>query len=124
MAEPIQTGVAVVSLMTLATAIFGPKAGPYIVILLASVGGALWALSSAELATRMQGAWLLLRCVLTAVVLTSIVAQTVGAWLHTPPSEAVAVVAFCIGALGNKWLEIIDALKTRIAGLVSTGAKP
>lgn len=124
MAEPIQSGAAVVSLMTLATAIFGPQAGPYVVILLASVGGGLWALSSAELATRMQGAWLMARCIVTAVVLTSIVAQTVGAWLNTAPNEAVAVVAFAIGALGNRWIEIIDALKTRIAGLVSTGAKP
>ena len=124
MAEPVQSAAAVVSLMTLATAIFGPQAGPYVVILLASVGGGLWALSSAELATRMQGAWLMLRCVVTAIALTSVIAGIVSTWLGTAPSEAVAIVAFAIGALGNKWLEIIDALKTRLASLVSTGAKP
>lgn len=61
MPEPINTAGAGVSLMTLAIAVAGPAAGPYIVILLGSIGGALWALSSAALDTRMQGAWLTLR---------------------------------------------------------------
>jgi len=71
MAEPIQSTVAGVSLITLAVAVFGPNAGPYIVIVLGSLGGGLWALSSATLETRMQGAWLMLRCLVTAIVLTA-----------------------------------------------------
>ena len=39
MPEPINTSITGVSLMTLAVAVFGPQAGPYIVILLGSLGG-------------------------------------------------------------------------------------
>ena len=124
MAEPIQTTVAGVSLVTLAVAFFGPQAGPYIVIILGSIGGGLWALSSAVLASRMAGAWLMLRCVVTAVVLTAVIAGIVGPWLGIVVTEAYAVVAFVIGALGNRWQDIIDSIKTRLQGVISTGSKP
>ncbi len=125
MTEPIQTTVAGVSLVTLAVAFFGPQAGPYIVIILGSIGGGLWALSNAVLASRLAGAWLMLRCVLTAVVLTAITAGWIGPLLGVPVTEAYAAIAFAIGALGNKWQDIIDSLKTRIQGAISsTGGKP
>lgn len=125
MPEPINTSIAGVSLMTLAVALFGPQAGPYIVILLGSLGGGLWALSSAELATRLAGVWLMFRCVLTAIVLTALIAQLVGPYIGLQVGEAYAVVSFFIGALGNKWVEIIDSIKTRIQGVITTsGSKP
>lgn len=124
MAEPIQTTVAGVSLVTLAVAFFGPQAGPYIVIILGSIGGGLWALSSAVLATRMAGAWLMLRCVVTAVVLTALIAGWLGPVFGLPVTEAYAVVAFAIGALGNRWQDIIDSIKTRLQGVIATGGKP
>ena len=124
MAEPIQTTVAGVSLITLAVAFFGPQAGPYIVIILGSIGGGLWALSSAVLATRLAGAWLMLRCVVTAVVLTAVIAGIVGPWLGIAVTEAYAVVAFITGALGNRWQDIIDSIKTRLQGVITNGGKP
>lgn len=124
MAEPIQSTVAGVSLVTLAVAVFGPNAGPYIVIVLGSLGGGLWALSSATLETRMQGAWLMLRCVVTAIVLTAMIAGLLGPWLGVNTMETYAAVAFVIGALGNKWLEIIDAIKTRMSNVIVGGNKP
>lgn len=124
MTEPIQTTVAGVSLVTLAVAFFGPQAGPYIVIILGSIGGGLWALSSAVLSSRMSGAWLMLRCVVTAVVLTAMIAGWLGPVFGLPVTEAYAVVAFGIGALGNRWQDIIDSIKTRIQGVVSIGGKP
>jgi hypothetical protein len=125
MQDPINTAGAGLSLMTLAIALFGPAAGPYIVILLGSVGGALWALSSATLETRMQGAWLMLRCVITAVVLTAVIAGLVSSYLRLEVGEAYAVVSFIIGALGNRWQDILDAIKTRFQGLIATtGPKP
>ena len=125
MPEPINTSIAGVSLMTLAVALFGPQAGPYIVILLGSLGGGLWALSSAELATRLAGIWLMTRCVITAVVLTALIAQLVGPYIGLPVGEAYAVVSFLIGALGNKWQDIFEAIKTRIQGAITTtGSKP
>lgn len=122
MAEPVQSTVAGVSLITLAVAMFGPNAGPYIVIVLGSLGGGLWALSSATLETRMQGAWLMLRCLVTAVVLTAMIAGFLGPWLNISTMETYAVVAFIIGALGNRWLEIFDSIKTRISsGILGAG---
>ena len=124
MAEPIQSTVAGVSLITLAVAVFGPNAGPYIVIVLGSLGGGLWALSSATLETRMQGAWLMLRCLVTAIVLTAMIAGLLGPWLGINTLEAYVVVAFVIGALGNKWLEIIDSMKLRAQSMITGGTKP
>jgi hypothetical protein len=125
MAEPIQTTVAGVSLVTLAVAFFGPQAGPYIVIILGSIGGGLWALSSAALDTRMAGAWLMLRCVVTAVVLTAVISVGIGRALDIPVSEAYAVVAFVIGALGNRWQDIMDSIKMRIQGAIAnSGPRP
>jgi len=124
MAEPIQSTVAGVSLITLAVAVAGPHAGPYIVIVLGSIGGGLWALSSATLETRMQGAWLMLRCLVTAIVLTAMIAGLLGPWLGINTLEAYVVVAFSIGALGNRWLEIIDAVKTRMSNIIIGGNKP
>ena len=124
MAEPIQSTVAGVSLITLAVAVFGPNAGPYIVIVLGSLGGGLWALSSATLETRMQGAWLMLRCLVTAIVLTAMIAGLLGPWLGINTLEAYVVVAFVIGALGNKWLEIIDSIKLRAQSMITGGTKP
>lgn len=121
MPEPINTAAAGVSLMTLAVALFGPQAGPYIVILLGSIGGALWALSSATLETRVQGAWLMARCVITAIVLTAVIAGLVSSYLRLEVGEAYAVVSFIIGAFGNRWQDILDSIKTRLQGVIATG---
>lgn len=125
MAEPLHSTVAGVSLVTLAVALFGPQAGPYMVILLGSIGGGLWALSSTTLQTRMEGAWLMLRCIVTAIVLTALIATVVGPWFGVAVTEAYVVVAFIIGALGNKWVEVIETIKTRLQTLISSaGPKP
>lgn len=125
MAEPTSSAaLAGVSLVTLAVALFGPTSGPYIVIVLSSIGGGLWALSSSTLASRLAGVWLMLRCVLTAIVLTAVIAGLVGPYIRLQGVEAYAVVAFMIGALGNKWQDIFDAIKARIQGVITSGAKP
>lgn len=124
MAEPIHPTLAGVSLITLAVGVFGPAAGPYVVIILGALGGGLWALSGAVLATRMDGAWLMLRCLVTAIVLTAMIASLLGPWLGIDVLEVYVVVAFVIGALGNKWLEIIDSIKTRLSNIIIGGNKP
>ena len=120
MAEPIHTTVAGVSLITLAVALVGPAAGPYLVIVLGAIGGGLWALSSTPLQTRWQGAGLMLRCVLTAVVLTALIANVVGPWFGIEVIEVYVVVAFVIGMLGNKWQDVIESIKLRLQALIST----
>ena len=66
----------------------------------------------------------MLRCLVTAVVLTAMIAGLLGQWLAIDALEVYVVVAFAIGALGNKWLEIIDAVKTRMTNLIVGGNKP
>ena len=124
MTEPISPAIAGVSLFTLLVAVFGPQAGPYVVIVLGAIGGGLWALSSTELQTRLAGVWLMARCIGTAVVLTSLIAGTVGAWFGIAATEVYPVVAFCIGALGNQWLEIIASIKDRLKTLISLQGGP
>lgn len=125
MTDPVNSTVAGVSLITLAVAMAGPQFGPYIVIVLGSIGGGLWALSSTELQTRAQGAWLMFRCMLTAVVLTALIAAVVGPWFGVAVTEAYAAVAFVIGALGNRWVDVIESIKNRLQALISTaGGKP
>lgn len=125
MTEPISPALAGVSLITLAVAMFGPHAGPYFVILFGSLGGGMWALSSAEVkaTTRvgriLEGAWLLGRCAFTAIVLTALIAGVVGPWFGVAVLEVYAVVAFVIGALGNQWLEIIATIKDRLKALIA-----
>lgn len=122
MAEPASSAAGVtVSLVTLAVAVFGPTSGPYVAILLSSFGGGLWALSSATLNNRMEGASLMLRCVITSVVLTAVTAGLVGPYIRLEGTEAYSVVSFTISALGNRWKEIFDAIKTRIQTVFTTG---
>lgn len=131
MTEPVSPAIAGVSLITLGIALFGPQAGPYVVIILGSIGGGLWAVGSATIADEtwidriVSGGLLMLRCVVTAIVLTAVIAGFVGPWLGLPVSEVYAIVAFVIGALGNRWRDIIEAVKKRIEGRISsTGDKP
>jgi hypothetical protein len=124
MLEPTHPAAGVVSLMTLAVALFGPQAGPYFVILLGSIGGGLWPLSSAVLASRMAGLWLMLRCTFTAVVLTSLIAGVLGPYFGIAATETYAVISFVIGALGDKWLDIFESIKVRLQVLISSGGKP
>ncbi|MFZ2309591.1 MAG: hypothetical protein WAW73_19655 [Rhodoferax sp.] len=120
MAEPvIQAAATGVSLVTLATAIAGPLAGPYLVITLGGVSGGLWALSSTSGTTRMQGAMLMLRCVLTAVLLTALIAQVLGARFGIQVTELYALVSLVIGMLGNRWQDIIDAVRDRLRLLIT-----
>ena len=125
MADPVAPAIAAVSLVTLAVAVFGPHAGPYAVIVLGSIGGGLWALIGTTLASNIAGAWLLLRCVVTAVVLTALISGVIGPFFGVAVTEAYAVVAFVIGALGNSWLDIFQSVKTRLQSLItSSGNKP
>ena len=128
-AEPIiQTAAAGVSLVTLATAIAGPLAGPYVVIAMGGVSGGLWALSSADSQTRIQGAMLMLRCVLTAVLLTALIAQVLGARFGIQVTELYGIVSLVIGMLGNRWQDIIDAVRDKLRMLITRapedGGKP
>ena len=115
MAEPTST--AGLSLTAFAVALLGPLAGPYTAIIFAALAGSLWPLSSTEGLTRAAGAWLLLRCVLTATVLTSTAAAILSAEYGIEPTELLSPVAFFLGALGNGWKPVLSALSGVLSNL-------
>lgn len=119
MSNPLNAPIEAVSLMTLAVAVFGPQTGPYVVIVLGAIGGGMWALSNTTLETRRQGLWLMLKCVLTAVVLTAVIAGIVGPWFKIPVTEAYAIVSFSIGAIGDGWKDVFESVKSRLQALIS-----
>jgi len=109
MAEPT-TSAAGISIVALAIALLGPLAGPYALIFFAALAGSLWPLSAAATATRVDGAWLVLRCTLTSVVLTGGAAAWLQSEYKIQVDESIGPVAFAFGALGNGWRTVIDAL--------------
>ena len=84
----------------------------------AALAGALWPLSTTETASAAAGAWLLLRCMLTAVVLTVFLSSIAERMWDFPVNESLAPVAFLISALGNGWRPVLDAFGLAIAALL------
>lgn len=124
MAEPATTTTAaagVTGIVTLSVALLGPNFGPYAVIVFAALSGALWPLSTAHTDGIAAGAWLLVRCTLTAVIFTAMLAGLAETWLGIPATTGLAPVAMIIGALGNGWRAVFDAVGTALGALVNRG---
>lgn len=116
MAEPSTS--AGVSLTVIFVALLGPMAGPYALIAFAALAGAMWPLSASATATRMDGAWLLLRCTLMAIVLTVSLASGIERLWAIPAHEALAPVALLIGALGNGWRPVFESIGAAVRALI------
>lgn len=122
MAEPATTtsaGVVAASIVLL-----GPIAGEHAAIAFCALAGALWALSSAKCPSHAAGAWLVVRLVFTAMVLTG-----AGAWLledklNLPTKHVLPGLAFLIGLFGHRWPALAEALSGRLMGLVRETPKP
>ena len=128
---PEPTSTSGLSLAAVSIALLGPMAGPYALIVFAALAGALWPLSASETISKAAGAKLLLRCTLTAVALTYAMALVLQSQWQIPATEALSPVAFVIGALGNGWRPVFEAvgsglslLVARISGQPPGGPKP
>lgn len=123
MAEPTSTSGA--TLTVLLISLLGPFAGPYALIVMASLLGAMWPLSVMPGVTKRAGAMFLLKIVSTAVILTTSVSWYLEAHHNFPAVHGLSVVAFFIGALGNGWGPVLNALRHGLAamarGLGGTG---
>lgn len=117
MAEPTATS-AGVSLTVLSVALLGPTLGPYALIAFAALAGALWPLSASNTGTRLSGAWLLLRCTLTAILLTVFLASIIERLWGMPVNESLAPVALMIGAMGNGWRPVFGSLGDSLRALI------
>lgn len=116
MAEPTTTGG--ISLTVIFVALLGPMAGPYALIAFAALAGALWPLSAQTTATRVEGAWLLLRCTLTSIILTVFLSSLLFRLWEIPVNEALAPVSLLIGALGNGWRPVFDSIGAAMGAAV------
>lgn len=116
MAEPSTS--AGVSLTVIAVAMLGPMFGPYALIVFAALAGALWPLSAARTESMREGAWLLLRCTLTAVILTVFLANLLERFWAIPKLETLGPVAFLVGGLGNGWRPMFDSIGEVLRALI------
>lgn len=120
MAEPSTS--AVTALTVISVSLLGPVLGPYALIVVCAVAGSMWPVSDARTESNWAALKLMVRCVLTAVVLTVTVAQIIERMFNFPASWSLGAVAFCIAALGNGWRPVFGSLAGAISGAVQQGA--
>ncbi len=124
MAEPnITTMTVAVPLAVVFTTAFGAVYGIYALILAAAVTGSFFALLAAPSLTRWQSLGLMVRSILLALLMTAGAARLLGNTMGWDVNELYVFVSFGIAALGDKWLEIIDTLKTALQNVISDLAK-
>ena len=121
MAEPATTSVTAASISTtvLFVSVLGPQAGPWVLIMVASVGGGLWPLSGETTLNYRQATMLLIRCALLAIVFTGLIASYLESAYGLPLSEWFAVVALFIGAMGNGWKSFFAGFSRLMGGAAS-----
>lgn len=123
MAEP-QTSIAAVFV-----ALISPLTGSFSVIVFAALAGATWPLAAADTATRKQGAFLLVRLVLTSAALTGFIAFLVEQQFGFPANKVLAPVAFLIAWFGDAWRDpgaLVDkatAMARQIKGVFTGGGQ-
>lgn len=123
MAEPQTSVTAVV------VALLTPFTGPFSVIVFAALAGATWPLAAADTATRRQGAFLLIRLVLTSAALTGFVAFLLEQQFGYPANKVLAPVAFLIAWFGDAWRDpgaLVDkatAMAKQIKGVFTGGGQ-
>lgn len=115
MAEPNTSGISITALFI---AVLGPLAGQYSLIVMSALAGALWPLSTMGGTTRRDGALFLLRVVVTAIFLTGTAAWFLEDAFSLPIYEGMAVVSFCIGALGNGWRKVFVGLRDGLSAIM------
>lgn len=120
MAEPHSTSTSLIVGAIVASA---PLAGDYAAIVFASLAGALWPLSAAPGITRVAGAMLVARLVMTSSALTGFVARMIEQQYNIPMSYVISPVAFAIAMFGDNWRTVAgvaaSSLVTRVKAIIS-----
>ncbi len=111
MAEPHSTGTSLIVGAVVASA---PLAGDYAVIVFASLAGALWPLSAAPGITRVAGAMLVTRLVMTSSALTWFVARMIEQHYSIPMSYVISPVSFAIAMLGDNWRKVAGVVVSSV----------
>jgi phosphate/sulfate permease len=61
------------------------------------------------------------RAVLLSLLLTAGIAQLIGAAFGWPVSELYIIVSIAVAGLGDKWLDVLESIKTRLQTMITTG---
>lgn len=119
MAEPTSTAAGAAASFTGGLVVLlGPVLGPWAAVLLAAFIGALWTLGRVDTPSRFTAALLLGRIVLTALVLTGGLAAVLAHMWAWSLDHVLPGVAFTIGALGDKFHTLRDAVARRFRALI------
>lgn len=119
MADPATTTVGSTGLTAAVIALLGAAAGDYATIVFWALCGSLLPLASVEGLTRLQGAMMVLRLVLTAAAFTGLAAWWVGQRWGLPATTLLAPIAFAIAAFGDNWRPLIAAAAARLRSLIT-----
>lgn len=93
--------------------------GPYIVIVLASIVGASFAVKRRDKTTRLAALFYFLRVAGVAVLLTVGAAQLLSSYYDNLTERAlITPVAFLIGAIGDDWPELRDKIVRVVFALI------
>lgn len=115
MSEPISTsGAAGAALVALASSVVGAKFGPMATIVVAALIGTLVSLGEVDTTSRVEAAKYVARYVAMAAILSGTLAYLVERYLQIPAIELLALVAFIIGWVGNRWLALREAIATAL----------
>lgn len=108
-------------LVALAIALFGGSAaaGEFGAVVFGALAGSMWAMKASESTGRMASAALVLKLVMTALVMTWIVAWWLREEYALPPTETLGVVAFCLAAVGDKWKHLGGLIFNGIGDLIA-----
>lgn len=118
MTEPSSVG-AVASVTGGMVVLLGPVLGPWAAVVITATIGALWSVGRVETETRLEAVRFLIQIVLTAVVLTGGIAAVLAQKLAWALDHALPAVAFTIGALGDKFNTLKDAVVKRLRSVIS-----
>ncbi|MFN3494874.1 MAG: hypothetical protein ACK40L_10230 [Hydrogenophaga sp.] len=104
MPEPtVTSGAAGAALVAIASAFVGQELGPLLTIAAAAFIGALVSLGEVVTPSRWDAVLYIVRYVLMALVITGTLSLLIERYTGLPAIEMLALVAFVIGWVGNRW---------------------
>lgn len=116
MSEPISaSGAAGASLVAIASGLVGAKFGPMVTIMVAALIGTLVSLGEVDTTSRTDAAKYVARYVAMAAILSGTLAYLVERYLQIPAVEMLALLAFLIGWVGNRWLALREAIANALS---------
>lgn len=119
MSEPISTsGAAGASLVAIASGLVGAKFGPMATVMVAALIGTLVSLGEVDTTSRTEAAKYVARYVAMAAILSGTLAYLVERYFEIPALELLALVAFFIGWVGNRWLALREAIANALSVFV------